>query len=246
MDGFVVGDGGESFTMPDSITVAPPFIVKKNNIARTIVGVTCVLSIIGSLIIIFSYFFFRDLRTNARLLLVHLSVSDLAVGVANLIGEITSFGRHFNHTKTDYKNNLTPKRFDYVCKVQAFVAHYFTIASVLWTLMLSIYMYMVITRLSKLLKRENRYFNWGACTVCYGISLLNCIWLEQTNRLGFSPWSTSGWCGIIIFDIYLKKMDYYALAFGYNLWILLTSLVIIITYFSLALQIRQEVRLLSN
>jgi len=53
---------------------------------RIVAGVTCGLSMIGSLAIILSYIFIRSVRSKARELLVHLSIMDLTFTSANLIG----------------------------------------------------------------------------------------------------------------------------------------------------------------
>jgi len=234
------GDDMSSTTV-ESTTVAPHFVIHKDNAVRAVVGVTCALSVIGSLFIILSYVVFRDLRSNARLLLVHLSISDLGVSLCNLVGEVARFGDYFNHTKFDYKDNLTPPSYDHFCKVQAFIAHYFTISSVLWTLVLSIYMYAVTTKLNRLSPKENLIFNFCACVTCYGTALLISLWLQFTHHLGFSPYSSSGWCGTIISDIYTRRLDYMAAIFGYDIWIVLTSFLIIVIYLSILLHVREEV-----
>ena len=222
-------------------TMAPVSFLRKGQGVRAIVGVTCVLSIIGSSIIILSYFLFRDLRTNARLILVHLSLCDLGVSLANLCGDSIDFGLHFNLTNGN-RGELRPLRFEYLCKTQAFIAHYFTISSVLWTLMLATYMYAVTTKLSRLSKKENRWFNICSCITSYGVSLGNCVWLLLTHRLGYSPANTSGWCGSIMWKVAKREVDYMAIVFGYDIWIGLTCIFIIVIYLALLIYVRQEVR----
>lgn len=224
-------------------TVAPQYVLHKKEGLRAVVGVTCVLSIVGSALIILSYLFFRDLRTNARLILFHLSISDLVVSIANLCGDAAQFENYFNQTlaKLDFRTDLYPTYIDDLCKLQAFIAHLFTISSVLWTLMLSAYMYAVTTKLSRLSVKENRAFNLFACVFCYGMALFICVWMICTKRLGYSPYNTSGWCGSIGWNVITKKTDYISLALGYDLWIFLTSFFIIVTYLSLHLYVKQEV-----
>ena len=221
-------------------TMVPESFLKKGQDLRAIVGVTCVLSIIGSSIIILSYILFRDLRTNARLILVHLSLSDLGVSLANLCGDSIYFGQYFKRTKGS-SGTLTPLRFEYLCKTQAFIAHYFTISSVLWTLMLATYMYAVTTKLSRLSKKENRWFNICSCITSYGVSLGNCVWLLLTHRLGYSPANTSGWCGTIMWKVDKREVDYMAIVLGYDIWIGLTCVFIVVIYLALVFYVRQEV-----
>ena len=61
-------------------------------IARNVaVGITCLLSIVGSLAIMASFVFFRQHRTMTRFLLFNLSLADFLVAIANLVGVSTSY-----------------------------------------------------------------------------------------------------------------------------------------------------------
>ncbi len=70
-------------------------MLHKHKEVRVVVGITCTLSIIGSLLIILSYLCFRDLRSRARLILVHISIMDCGVGLSNLIGAWVYFDRFY-------------------------------------------------------------------------------------------------------------------------------------------------------
>lgn len=237
-------DGATTGATAQSWTLAPSYILHKKRGLQAVVGVTCVLSLVGSVLIILSYLFFRDLRTNARLILVHLSVSDLGVSFANLSGDAASFGQYFNQSLAfvEQRKGLYPPYIDNLCKFQAFAAHFFTISSVLWTLMLAAYMYMVTTKLSRLSVKGNRAFNLFASVFCYGIATIVNVWMICTERLGYSPLNTSGWCGTIAHNVITKETDYIGVVLGYDLWILLTCFFIMVIYLSLHLYIKQEVR----
>ncbi len=226
----------------------------------TIVGITCFFSIIGSILIILSYLLLRDMRTNARLILVHLSLADLGVGMANLFGDAVQFNKYFYNTSAPTKSrgaySLRSTSMGDLCKVQAFVAHFCTISSVLWTMMLAVFMYTVITKMNHvILSKKNWKFMIFACIFSYGIPLLITIWMICTNKLGFAPSDTSGWCGGIIIrprpqiyyedHIHYKYKDYMAAIFGYDLWIVLTCVVIMVIYGSLHCYVRQEVRIMA-
>lgn len=220
-------------------TLAPSFLLHKNNGIRSVVGVTCLLSMAGSILIIFSYLVFRDLRTKARLILVHLSIGDFGVALANLFGAVFHFDRHYNHSIT-----LEPKPVNYLCQGQAFVAHFSTISSVLWTIILAVFMYTFITKMSKLSTNANKAFNKYmsfSYLFCYGVALYITLWMLLTSRLGFAPYESSGWCAIIERNHHGE--DYIAAVFGYDLWIVLTFILIIVIYISLHVFIKQEVRL---
>ena len=51
---------------------------------RVAVWITCSLSMLGALLIIFSYVCFKTMRSRAREILVHISVMDFLVAASNL------------------------------------------------------------------------------------------------------------------------------------------------------------------
>lgn len=213
---------------------------------RIVVGITCFSSLLGSLLIILSYVLFKDLRTRARLILVHLSIADFGVAASNLFGEAYHFDNHFNWTL----NELTPISVNRLCKAQAFVAHFSTISSVLWTMALAAFMYIVVTKLKEVMA-DDKWFMKFSYLFCYGMSLVVSVWMVCTEKLGFSPLGTAGWCGTIIRKLELFNssevgvkggdIDYMTAVFGYDIWIILTFVFIIVTYLSLHLYMRQEV-----
>lgn len=221
-------------------TDTAPSILQKRVYLRSVVGITCALSIIGSLLIIISYVLFRELRTHARLVLVHISVADLGVAASNLFGDAFRFETCFNSTT----NRLEPAVVEKICKAQAFIAHFSTISSVLWTMALAALMYAVVRRL--VTTNNSKGFMWFFYVFCYGLSLLVSVWMICMGKLGFSPFDTFGWCGSIIDDgsVYEHggwRVNYMTAVFGYDLWIVLTCVFIIVTYLSLHFYVRQEV-----
>ena len=65
-----------------------------DTVIKYVAMVACILSSIGSLIIILSYVLIRPIRTKVREILVHLSVMDLVYSLANLIGLLLNYGNH--------------------------------------------------------------------------------------------------------------------------------------------------------
>lgn len=226
----------------DSVTTPVPLsILHKQQELRAVVGVTCSLSMAGSLLIILSYILFRDLRTNARLILLHLSLADFGVAFSNLFGACYQFDRFFHFNSTV----LSPPSVRRLCTAQAFLAHFSTISSVLWTMMLAAYMYTVVVKFSSsgVAAKKNQWFMRFSYVFCYGITLFINVWMLCTQKLGFSPFSTSGWCGTILHRVNsgAREVNYLIAIFGYDLWIVLTTVVIIVIYFSLHFHVRREV-----
>lgn len=176
-----------------------PFFHKEIAI-RVVVGVTCFFSLIGALIIILSYFFNKDIRTKSRQILVHLSVADFGVALANLIGVIVYFDQYIRDCTADMKvlhpSKLLPvngtalspgpihasvscRVLHNLCEAQAFVAGYSTLASVLWTQILAVYIYCLVVLSHSKVYVKVLYF---AYFFCWGMPLLVCFWLLFTGK----------------------------------------------------------------
>ena len=221
-----------------AVTTTPtslPWLYEKGTGVRVVSGISSSLSIIGSALIILSYICFRSLRTRARLILVHLALTDMGVGLSNLAGIIANFDRFYEHHHSrdetePYKPNMT---IDILCKAQAFTAHYCTLSSVLWTICLAVYMYMLIMS-----QKQLKQLLWFFYILCYGMPMLVTGWMMWTQRLGFSPYDSSGWCSIIAkrpfmeHEVLVSKVDLVSTIFGYDLWIFLTIALIVVLYIS--------------
>ena len=209
---------------------------------RAVVGVSCCLSILGSFLIILSFILFKNRRTRAREILLHISFMDMGVGLANLIGLSVYFDQYYppyqrdhNH---DYKYSSVRPYIDGLCKAQAFFAAYFTLASILWTIALAGFLYFLIAHHKT---RISIYFHRSSYIVCYLFPLFVSLWLVFSKRLGYSPVASSGWCGLITRSPYTSKVDMYATVFGNDLWIYLATLTIPIFYFSIRCTVINQV-----
>jgi G protein-coupled receptor 157 len=229
----------------------PPF--PKDQAMRAVVGVSCCLSILGSLLIILSFILFKKRRTRAREILLHISLMDLGVALANLIGLSVYFDRYYIYdlytVNSSYK---VPSYIDGLCKTQAFFAIYCTHASVLWTIALAGFLYFVIVYQKS---RIATYFLWSSYIFCYVVPFLVTMWLVLTNKLGYSPFDSSGWCSLILTVAFNSEGQSYrhinlvATIIGYDLWVYLAFITIPIFYFSIrchlanmvsAMHIRQQ------
>lgn len=198
---------------------AAPAVLHKGDPLRSVVGVTCIMSILGSFLIIFSYILFKDIRTKARLILFHLSLTDLGVGVSNFVGDVVKFDRFYTSNQTVRTPDPVPKFF---CEAQAFCALYFTISSILWTCILAFYMYFLVLEKGHSFVRLYMY---GSYVICYGIPLLVCVWMVTDKRLGYAPYNASGWCALILLnnmDGTITPTDIFVSIFAYDLWIVIT------------------------
>ena len=230
----------------------PPF--------RIIVGLACCLSAVGALLIIFSYACFKSLRSRARFVLVHLSLMDFCVSVTNLVGNLVYFDSYYidriptansvSSTADEHHENITNSvcqvyhqpesiAIQRLCTAQAFLAHYFTYSSVLWTINLAVFIYFIIVHhrssYSKISLRIS-YF------LCYGFPIFLCLWLLFTNRLGYSP-ANGLWCSIVLHKPGEMRSDTYTAFFGYDLWIYLAFIIVPIFFVAVKLFIQDKVGL---
>ena len=222
-----------------------PFYHKSPGL-RAVVGLTSALSIVGSLLIILSYLCFKDLRTKAREILMHISFMDMGVGLSNLVGIGVNFTKYytcFNSTHEHLGNDdaRTPcngsSLIEGLCLAQGSLATSFTIGSVLWTICLSMYLFILISQKGT---REAKIFMRFAYFFCYLIPVGLIVWLNFTKRVGYSPFESTGWCGAI-FVRPNKKREIVASIFGYNLWMALTFVLVPVLSISTHIYIRDEV-----
>lgn len=178
-------------------TVQGPFFHKHVTI-RVVVGITCFLSMLGALLIILSYMCIKEIRTKSRQILVHLSVADFGVASANFIGVCVYFDQYIrhcpleSHTSQHSTSALDKEKFSngvnthtscgtllQLCKTQAFIAAYSTLASVLWTLCLAVYIYCLVFYTSK---RVHLRVVCIAIVFCWGMPLFVSLWLVITGK----------------------------------------------------------------
>ena len=214
---------------------------------RVVVGVTSGLSIVGSLLIVFSYLCFKSLRTKAREILMHISFMDFGAAACNLIGIGVNFGKYYDdscnfaHHRHKIRPNHVCKNVsevvEVVCMTQGSLASFFTLGSILWTICLSMYLYILISQKNP---ERAKLFVRFAYFFCYLIPIGIVVWMVFTKRIGYSPYESSGWCGTIFVYPHGKK-DIYASIIGYNLWICLTFVLVPILSLVVHLYIRDEV-----
>lgn len=219
-----------------------PFYHKSTGL-RTVAGLTSALSIVGSLLIALSYICFKDLRTKVREILMHISFMDLGVAISNLVGIGINFSYQYYGKCNISRHRQQPCNVSLLirdlCWVQGGLATYFTLGSILWTISLSMYLYILIsqkgTREARLLVRFAYFF-------CYLMPVGITLWQRFTDRIGYTPFESTGWCGSV-FVRPNRKPDIYASVFGYNLWICLTFILVPVLSIAAHLYIRDEVKI---
>ena len=211
---------------------------------RVVVSTTCTLSALGSLLIVVSSCCFKSLRSAARLILVHLSIMDLGVALANLVGISFNFSKYYldgNYTASGYPLLKNPgETIHGLCNVQAAFAIYCTMGSLLWTNCMAVYIYLRIVHhiTSKAAHRTLLLLTVS----CYLLPVLFVLWKwPLSHRLGYTPFSSAGWCGDKAIDLATGHRQLLMVFVGYDMWIMLTYVMVPVLYASVYLHIRLEV-----
>ena len=207
---------------------------------RVIAAITCALSILGAVLIILSYVFFKELRNKAREVIVHISAMDLLTVAANLFGIIINFDSHLYHYD---KDPLPPhyETYNALCKAQATIAVFGNLSSILWTIAIAVYFYICIMTDNKKTAKRSLYFFY---LICYGIPLVIVVWFLPTGKLGYAPVGGSGWCSFVInsnSSQYLDSSDIVTLFFGNSLWMYVAFIIIPVICISLIVYLRLKV-----
>lgn len=242
------------------ISDSPSPFMKKHLWTRIIVMITCVLSMLGALLIIFSFVCCKDLRSRGRQILVNISIMDFGVGMFNLAGSAVYFDGLYHQESCENCTVYKPSAFftpphcrefqsdlvycpesatvHYFCLAQACLSGFFTYGSILWTNSLCFYLYFRIVYSGT---KWARYCVYASYMFCYGMPLFIILWLSMTGRLGFSPYESSGWCSIILLHPVTKEKDIFVSIFGYNLWIVLTFVFVPILSCAVHINVKNKV-----
>ena len=203
---------------------------------RAVVGVTCCLSMIGALLIILSYVLIKDVRTKAREILLNLSLMDFMVAAANLIGILVNFDRYLDPQSPSYSQDH--RVLDGVCKAQAFFAMYGTISSIIWTNCIAIFIFFHIMLEGRL---HSTLTMFGFYLLSYGLPLIVNVWFLLTDKLGYSPYGSSGWCSVIVSDPATGDRYPLTLVFANDIWIYLTITLVPLIFISLKFHLKHQV-----
>jgi len=179
---------------------------------------TCVLSMIGTFFIVFSYFRWKDLQTTSRLLLVYLSLADFLTAVGNLVGSISP-------------NEGT------LCTAQSFVTTYSSMVSFHWTVYIAWYLYLCMPGNSVNPAKILPFFHMFA----WGLPLAIVITALAMDKLG--P-STVGWCWIGS-DEYVMPVDEVVM-WGWitgKAWEIISYIITFILYYLIRRKMRQMMKI---
>lgn len=106
---------------------------------------TCILSIFGASLIIFTYAAFKNLRTTTRQLLVNLSVADLIIALSAFVGLCSNYKRFITEDEVNSLRVVSNTSYaDPLCISQAAFTMYGTLVSLLLSMFIAVYLLVVM------------------------------------------------------------------------------------------------------
>ncbi|XP_064385388.1 G-protein coupled receptor 157-like [Halichondria panicea] len=197
------------------------------------------LSCLGSLLIVFSYWKWKDIRTGSRSVVTFLAIADFFTAFGYIIGS-ANFVIH--NGKPPGSSSCV--QFNMVCKIQSFITSWSSLSSFLWTAALALYLYCTIARnrvvlASKLIP----YFH----VICWGAPILICLPLLISEKLGHSPYAAATWCYIAQppsqYDDGLAKDTVLWLFLGGKFWEILSYFLVVGLYIAIKVQVRKQTKI---
>ena len=199
---------------------------------RVTVLLTCALSIVGSALIVLSYVCFKNSRSKARQILVHLSVVNLGAGLSDFLGGVIYF--QFNYEEVGLSDNDGKA---VVCKMLASVSLYCSLSSILWSATLAAHLYFVLTGYVDVTRHLRLSYVFD-----YGLPVLFVVWFLSTHRLGYNRHLAN--CNVV-YETAGRK-DFVATVFGNDLLTYGAAVLISALSVSFRAQIREEVSIVAR
>ncbi len=206
------------------------------------VATTCILSIFGAGLIVFSYLAYPNVRTRARHMLLHLSIADLFIAVPNLVGVLVAY-HHTARKGHEDPNDLTAdSSLSNFCVAQAAFSVLGAEMSIFWTVAVAVYMYVIIV-----LRRPGLGLKVliGSCVICYGVPLCLTLALALSGHLGYEVGATPGFCAIkgsvSKHGSNSSTIEVYPIVIGYDLWLYISFILLPILYVSIHCHVKVKV-----
>ena len=221
------------------------YVATVQDIGPSIVAIlSCTLSILGSLLIIYTYVRWKDLRTGSRSIITFLAIADLVTAAGYIIGSV-NYIYHFGETEDTQPCAV----FNTVCQIQSFVTSTSSLCSFAWTSILAFYLYTVIVKEKvNLVTRLIPLYH----LIAWLLPLIITLPLLITGRLGYAPYAASNWC--FIKDLlpngnwlYLcGRLNYKVtvlVLLGGKAWEIFTYILVIVLYTAMKWHMHKEVSL---
>ncbi|KAM6218051.1 G-protein coupled receptor 157 [Rhynchocyon petersi] len=175
---------------------------------RAVVLLSCVLSAIGSGLLVATHALWPDLRSRARRLLLYLSLADLLSAASYFYGVLQDFSGP-----------------SWDCVLQGALSTFANTSSFFWTVAIAIYLYLSIVR--ALHGPQSDRLLWVFHAVSWGVPLAITVAAVVLKKIGYDASDVSvGWCWI---DLEAEDSTLWMLLTG-KLWELLAYVLLPVIY----------------
>lgn len=156
----------------------PSFILAE----EILVSITCVLSMVGSGLIITTFVAFKNLRTNSRQILVQLSIADFFVAFSHLLGVTINLPKYDGLIRSHHDEDDINQTSDTFCEIQGGMSVFFTLSSFLWTIAVAVYLLTIIVFENH---KVGRRLTYAFYPICWGLAAVIVIVFVFLHYLGF-------------------------------------------------------------
>ncbi|XP_020013089.1 G-protein coupled receptor 157 [Castor canadensis] len=185
---------------------APPTLLLPSE--RAVVLLSCVLSALGSGLLVVTHALWPELRSRARRLLLFLSLADLLSAASYFYGVLQDFA----DTSWD-------------CVLQGALSTFANTSSFFWTVAIALYLYLSIVRAAR--GPGTDLLLWAFHVVSWGVPLTITVTAVALKKIGYDASDVSvGWCWI---DLEAKDRVLWMLLTG-KLWEMLAYVLLPLLY----------------
>lgn len=204
-----------------NMTNYPPTVATSDAV-RILSSISASLSIVGTIAIIATYFLWKEIQTNSRLILVYISIADFFTAAGNLV------------TIFDTKGLKNPR--DTKCVIQSYITTTSCLCSFFWTTYLGLYLFLTVAR-KQLRMADNLMLVFHI--TAWGIPLAIVTTALVEHKLGDDfDYVTAGWCWI---NNEARNKTFWMLITG-KAWEIGSYFLITILFIIVKCHIRSEVR----
>lgn len=152
-------------------------------------------SMISSLVIIFTYFKWADIRSASRQIIVFLSLADFFTAMGYVIGSSNYLQHYHNYNGINASNQTvwTCEQFTRVCVLQSCITTWSSMASFWWSTFLAFHLYITVVK-EKVALAGRLFPVYHA--LAWIIPTIIVIVLLSLDELGYSSVAASTWCFI--------------------------------------------------
>lgn len=202
-------------------TLPPSSHIANNDAAKVLSTLSASLSIVGTIVIIATYFIWKEIQTNSRLILVCISIADFFTAAGSLI------------TRFDTRGLTNVK--DTTCVIQSYITTTSCLCSFFWTTYLGLYLFLTVAR-KQLRVTDNLMLVFHITAWGIPLGIVTTALIE--HKLGDDlDYVTSGWCWI---NNTIRDKTFWMLITG-KAWEIASYFLITILYITVKCHIRSEV-----